>query len=116
MCHPSACGAARPPDGAGFYAWWCRRERRADAQPQIPSEPRPPVDDEWSLLYVGIFAEQHLSRRTVAVRFNRDHSGGMIGNSTFRQSLASLLIGNLGPQPLSGYDRSRLLDEGPLSA
>src|SRR5262245_32928350 len=43
----------RAPDAAGFYAWWCDAEHLADATPPIPREIRPPIDDRWSLLYVG---------------------------------------------------------------
>lgn len=106
---------ARPPATAGFYAWWCRVESLADAAPAIPREERFPVDPAWSLLYVGISPSRATSSKNVASRFSKDHVGGNIGGSTFRQSLASLLIANLQLQPKSGGDRSRLTSEAPLS-
>ncbi len=105
---------ARPPAAAGFYSWWCRVERLADAEPLIPREERRPTDSAWSLLYVGISPKSETSAKNVAMRFTQ-HVGGNIGGSTFRQSLASLLIANLQLQPKSGSDRSRLTSEAPLS-
>jgi hypothetical protein len=69
----------------------------------------------WSLLYVGISPSRAGSSRTVAARFAKDHVGGNIGGSTFRQSLAALLMSHLGLEPRTGSDRSRLVTEGPLS-
>lgn len=108
--------AAQPPSVCGFYAWWCRRRRLADASPAIPYEVRPPVMPEWSLLYVGISPSRASSTRNIARRFSRDHVGGNIGGSTFRQSIAALLMGHLTLAPRAGSDRSRLLSEAPLSA
>ena len=111
----NAPSEARPPSASGFYAWWCRRERLGDSAPVIPLEERPPVDANWSLLYVGISPSRATSTRDVGSRFTRDHVGGNIGGSTFRQSLASLLMTRLQLQPRSGADRSRLISEAPLS-
>lgn len=106
---------ARPPATAGFYAWWCRADRLADAQPSFPLEQRPPVDPAWSLLYVGISPSSPSSTRNVATRFAKDHVGGNIGGSTFRQSLAAMLLESLRLRPRVGSDRSRLVSEAPLS-
>lgn len=106
---------ARPPSAAGFYAWWCRADRLGDADPAIPLEERPPVAGPWSLLYVGISPNSASSSRNIASRFAKDHVGGNIGGSTFRQSLAALLLDNLKLEVKRGSDRSRLLSEVPLS-
>lgn len=106
---------AHPPSAAGFYAWWCREERLADADPVIPLESRPPVARPWSLLYVGISPSSAASSRDIASRFRKDHVSGNIGGSTFRQSLAALLLDTLKLQVRPGSDRSRLVTEAPLS-
>lgn len=105
----------QPPSSPGFYAWWCRRDRLEDANPQIPLEERPPVPSGWSLLYVGISPSRPNSRRNIALRLAKDHTRGRIGSSTFRQSVAALLMGHLALQPREGSDRSRLVSEQPLS-
>lgn len=106
---------ARPPASQGFYAWWCNADRLTDALPAIPREERPPIPAMWSLLYVGISPSSATSSRNVASRFAKDHVGGNIGGSTFRQSLAALLIDSLDLKPKLGSDRSRLISEQPLS-
>lgn len=67
----------------------------------------------WSLLYVGV-APRAPGTRTLADRVGRDHTTGNIGGSTFRQSLAALLVDSLALKPKLGSDRSRLVSEGPL--
>lgn len=104
-----------PPKAGGVYAWWCRRDRLAAAVPAFPYEARAPASSDWSLLYVGISPNSPFSSRNIAIRFARDHTGGTIRNSTFRQSIASLTMGSLMLQPLRGRDRSRLVSELPLS-
>ena len=106
---------ARPPVAAGFYAWWCRSDHLSDAEPPFPLEHRPPVDLAWSLLYVGISPSSASSSRNIAARFAKDHVGGNIGGSTFRQSLAAMLMESLQLRPRPGSDRSRLVSEVPLS-
>lgn len=106
---------AAPPSAHGFYAWWCRDECLDRADPPIPREPRPPVSPTWSLLYVGISPNGPTSARNVAIRFAKDHTGGTIGGSTFRQSIASLLLASLALEPRQGSDRSRLVSEAPLA-
>ena len=105
---------AAPPAQPGLYAWWAIPDHLGDASPAIP-----PVlvgADGWSLLYVGIAPNSPSSSRNLAVRIGRDHEGGTIGNSTFRQSLAALLRRSLALEPLAGYDRSRLVNEAPLTS
>lgn len=109
---PGPPGAEAAPNRPGFYAWWVDTDRLADADPPIPR-----VDHGvtgWSLLYVGIAPYRETSGRTVQTRIYRDHEGGTIGNSTFRQSLGVLLRRRLGLSPRPGYDRSRITNEGPL--
>lgn len=104
----------RPPASPGFYAWWCRAERLGDSLPPIPLETRSNVNPSWSLLYVGISPRSAASSGVLSTRLG-DHVDGNIGDSTFRQSVASLLIKHLELQPVRGSDRSRLLNEIPLS-
>lgn len=98
----------------GLYAWWAKPDRLGDARPAIPEVTAGAAG--WSLLYVGIAPNSPTSRRLLSTRIARDHSGGTIGNSTFRQSLASLLRDDLELQPMAGYDRSRLRDESSLTS
>jgi hypothetical protein len=104
------------PAEPGFYAWWCRRKYLSNASPMFPYEPRPPVPAEWSLLYVGISPSTVTSRRHLAARLIKNHAHGNIGASTFRLSVASLLLAELDLQPRTGSDRSRIQSEEPLTA
>ena len=106
---------AEPPFASGFYAWWCRQDGLTKASPTIPYERRVPTAEQWSLLYVGISPNGPTRARNIAIRFAKDHTGGTIGGSTFRQSLAALTKEALALQPRRGSDRSRLLSEAPLS-
>jgi hypothetical protein len=103
------------PPSPGFYAWWCRREHLADASPAFPYEPRPPVPEDWSLLYVGISPSSATSTRHLAARLMRNHATGNIGSSTFRLSIASFLHLGLDLKPRTGGDRARLESEKPLT-
>jgi GIY-YIG catalytic domain len=103
---------ATPFAGPGFYAWWIAPAHLRDADPPIPRVPF--GDDSWSLLYVGIAPNGPRSSRSVDTRVAKDHQGGSIGNSTFRQSMAAILMEHLHLRPLAGYDRSRIEDEKPL--
>lgn len=105
-----------PPEGGGLYAWWVRMERLGDAKPNIPFVPHPTAAD-WSLLYVGIVPHggKMKTKRSFRDRVRKDHRSGSIGNSSFRQSLGSLLISHLGLRPNPGFDRSRFVDERMLT-
>lgn len=111
-----APGKLAPPEGGGVYAWWVRCERLGDARPKIPIVPHPTVAG-WSLLYVGIVPRKGEleTRRSFKSRVGKDHRSGSIGNSTFRQSLASLLISHLALRPKLGFDRPRFADERLLT-
>ena len=101
------------PDKPGSYAWWVTTDHLADSYPPIPLEEERIAG--WTLVYVGIAPDRLGGRRTLRSRIAKDHTGGTIGNSTFRQSMASLFRDHLGLVPLSGYDRSRVVDERPLT-
>ena len=51
----------------------------------------------------------------VRSRVSRNHLGGNIGSSTFRQTLSSILMGRLALEPVSGADRPRIRNEGALT-
>lgn len=111
---PVAPLEATPPAQPGLYAWWAIHDHLSDASPAIP-----PVligADGWSLFYIGIAPSRLTSGRDLADRVGDDHMNGNIGGSTFRHSLAALLRESLALEPLSGYDRSRLADETPLTS
>lgn len=113
-------GVVRPRDASapglcGMYAWWAAASHLKDAQPPIPLVRAGVEDGAWSLLYVGIGPKRAESKRSLADRLRKDHRGKSIGSSTFRQSIAALLLEHLGLEPKSGYDRSRLMDESPLT-
>lgn len=115
---PQPPSRAIVPDEPGFYAWWAKPARLADAAPPIPVVYPPSGPPSWSLLYVGIAPKRRSQTgvdRTIAARIRKDHSGGNIGGWTFRQSLASILRASLSLSPKHAHDRARLVDERPLS-
>jgi hypothetical protein len=104
--------AADPlPAVPGFYCWWSRRGVIAGL-PHVPH----PIDQELSLLYVGISPARETSRQTVRSRVLGNHLNGNVGSSTFRFVLAALLIDALELDPylrsgkvaLSADDNARL--------
>ena len=103
-----------PPGTAGIYAWWVNEDHLGDTSPPLPEVHLEGATRPWSLLYVGIGPKRPGSR-TLGDRLRKDHGGSSIGSSTFRQSLAALLMDHLALIPKSGYDRSRLASEEPLS-
>jgi hypothetical protein len=74
------------PEGPGLYAWWVS----PGAIPGVagPVHPREPFE----LLYVGIAPKDAKSTAMLRSRVRGQHLGGNIGSSTFRQSLAALLL------------------------
>ncbi len=74
------------PTDPGVYAWWMT----PGCIPGVkgPAHPVEPVE----LLYVGIAPKDGRSSATMRSRIRRQHLGGNIGSSTFRQSLAALLL------------------------
>jgi hypothetical protein len=110
-----AASLASSPVSPGFYSWWCRTRSLVDADPAIPLELRPPIPSDWSLLYVGISPARPGVHRTLADRVGKDHATGNVGGSTFRLSIAALVLKHLGLEPRVGSSRARLLSEAPLS-
>jgi hypothetical protein len=60
--------------------------------PDVPSHPHPDDACDLDLLYVGIAPKFAGSRQTIRSRVIANHLGGNTGSSTFRLSLASLLM------------------------
>src|SRR4051794_17404822 len=63
-----------------------------------PRKPHPSVDG-LDLLYVGIAPVRATSSQRLRSRVLRNHLGGNAGSSTFRLSLASLLLDDLSFPP-----------------
>jgi len=98
----SPADAKRKPDdgglseGPGFYAWWLV----PGSLPAVPSQPHPRDGTRLDLLYVGIAPNTPTSRQTVRSRVLNNHLGGNTGSSTFRYSLAALLMDAQDFQPI----------------
>ncbi len=75
------------PDSPGFYAWW----HVPGSLPAVPSHPHPD-GIKLDLLYVGIAPNSATSKQTIRSRVVGNHLGGNTGSSTFRYSLAALLM------------------------
>jgi len=92
--------AARSPDSAGvpavggFYAWWVVRGALAG----VPGRPHP-SEAGLDLLYVGISPGSASSSQSLRSRLLGNHIGGNTGSSTFRVTLASLLMAKLRLEP-----------------
>jgi hypothetical protein len=82
---PSAGGI---PENPGFYSWWIA----PGSIPGVPHHPHPLADVDLGLLYVGIAPKFATSKQTLRSRVLKNHLGGNTGSSTFRFSLASLLL------------------------
>ncbi len=82
------------PDLAGIYAWWTDRE----SIPGVPECPHPD-DAALQLFYVGIAPRDSSSSATLKSRVVKNHLSGNTGASTFRFTLASLLMESLGLAP-----------------
>ena len=79
------------PTSAGLYAWWVQH----GALPGVPAYPHP-TEPGWDLLYIGIAPRNLASPATMRSRVHRHHLGGNAGSSTFRLSLAALLLDTMG--------------------
>lgn len=88
-------GTREIPVAPGIYSWWVLN----DALPDVPLAPHSDRRDV-GLLYVGIAPSREGSSRTIQSRILRNHLGGNTNNSTFRFSLASLLVDSLTLNPL----------------
>lgn len=88
---PAATGGL--PDASGFYAWWANA-----AIPRVPVKPHP-ENPSLGLLYVGIAPRGASSSQTVRRRVVDNHLNGNTGSSTFRFTLAAILLEELDLHP-----------------
>lgn len=82
------------PEKAGVYAWWTER----GSIPQVPESPHPDNPD-LHLFYVGRAPRDSASSATLKSRIVNNHLRGNTGASTFRFTLAALLMQSLGFTP-----------------
>ena len=82
------------PATGGIYAWWTER----GAIPGVPENPHP-KDENLSLFYVGRAPRDSASSATLQSRIVKNHLSGNTGASTFRFTLAALLMETLGFSP-----------------
>jgi hypothetical protein len=100
-----ATAAQRLPSEAGFYAWWTKK----DSIPGVPECPHP-TEKDLHLFYVGIAPSRPTSSATIRSRVINNHIRGNTGSSTFRLTLASLLLES------ENYERVRATDRVLLTA
>lgn len=100
------------PERPGFYAWWLK----PGSLPGVPSPPHP-NQEALDLLYVGIAPNSEASQQTLRSRVRGNHLGGNTGSSTFRFSLAALLLEREGYVPTTTKTKFVLTkeDNGRLS-
>jgi hypothetical protein len=91
---PSSEGGV--PAAPGFYAWWITRGVLSG----VPDRPHPAAK-ALSLLYVGISPARATSAHDLRGRLLGNHLRGNTGSSTFRLTLASLLLDEVGWLPVS---------------
>ncbi|MDQ2807707.1 MAG: hypothetical protein M3Z04_12495 [Chloroflexota bacterium] len=101
------------PNSAGLYAWWVQH----GALTGVPANPHP-TEPGWDLLYIGIAPKDPGSPATMRKRVRTQHLGGDTASSTFRLSLAALLMDTMGWQPVQRSSQAKLLpaDNARLSA
>ena len=87
------CGGI--PASPGLYSWWC-----PDDVLEIVPVVRPLERSDHRLLYVGIAPRSELSHATLRSRVIGSHLRGTTGRSTFRLSLAALLLDQLDLHPV----------------
>lgn len=83
------------PAAPGVYAWWVTQGALT-----LTNGPAHPTQTGWSLLYIGVAPASEASKRQLRSRVLGNHVRGNTGSSTFRYSLASLLIDELGLHPV----------------
>jgi hypothetical protein len=88
---PAAGGIPAEP---GLYAWWTTR----GLIPEVPKRPHP-NERALDLFYVGIAPSGPASSATLRSRVTGNHLSGNTGSSTFRLTLASLLLHELKLHP-----------------
>lgn len=93
------------PDEPGFYAWWAV----SGSIPGVPRCPHPSVPG-LDLFYVGIAPSRTSSNATIHSRVIGNHIRGNTAASTFRLTLAALLLES------EGYERVRTIKKVVLTA
>ena len=83
------------PEGPGFYAWWTKR----GSIPGVPKAPHPSKRG-LDLFYIGIAPVRESSSSSLRTRVIKNHMSGNTASSTFRLTLASLLLDSLNLHPL----------------
>jgi hypothetical protein len=78
------------PASHGVYAWWARK----GSIPGVPPSSHP-KDAGFGLFYVGIAPRNSKSRANLRSRVVGNHLSGNTGSSTFRYTLAALLLPKL---------------------
>jgi hypothetical protein len=103
---PLSVAASRDglPEAPGFYAWWSV----AGSIPGVPRAPHP-LEESLDLFYIGIAPSRSTSRATIRSRVLNNHIRGNTGSSTFRLTLASLLLKS------ENFQRTRSTDRVILS-
>jgi hypothetical protein len=101
------------PASGGLYAWWAD----GGSLPGVPRRPHPTAKD-FDLFYVGISPVRNGSDATLRTRIIRNHLRGNIGGSTFRFTLAALLLDEIRLKPIQPSNRPFLnkADNAKLSA
>jgi hypothetical protein len=94
------------PSSGGLYAWWAS----SGALPGVPSRPHPTLQ-ELDIIYVGIAPSREGSTATLRSRVIGNHMRGNMGSSTFRLTLAALLLEQLELRPVHPSDRPILTRE-----
>lgn len=84
------------PPNSGLYAWWATE----GAIGGLPPKPHPRAELGLILLYVGIAPNGPKSSATIRSRVMNNHLSGNTGSSTFRFTLAALLLEDLGLHPV----------------
>jgi hypothetical protein len=82
------------PAEPGFYAWWAE----LGSMPSVPKNPHP-TSSGMTLFYVGISPSSASSSQTIRSRVLNNHLRGNLGSSTFRKTLAALLLEELDLYP-----------------
>jgi hypothetical protein len=82
------------PAEPGCYAWWAE----LGSMPRVPKNPHP-TSSGMTLFYVGISPGSASSSQTIRSRVLNNHLRGNLGSSTFRKTLAALLLQELDLHP-----------------
>ena len=83
------------PQKDGLYAWWAT----SGSIEGLPANPHPDPQSGLVLFYVGVAPNGPKSSSTIRSRVVNNHLSGNTGSSTFRFTLAALLLDELGLHP-----------------